>query len=146
LTVLLRRVNRIPRSTQDGGLGVERSAYAIMCELAHDGPQRLGSIAAAIGLDLSTITSQVRGLERLVWRSARRPRPIGAAILSLTSVGRDVLERTSKHRRDRLDKALADWPDRDLAVLAHLLTDLNVSLNRLDGPLLIAGGVPELVV
>jgi DNA-binding MarR family transcriptional regulator len=131
--VLLRGANRIHLSTQDGELGLERSAYAIMCQLADDGPQLLGSLAAPFGLDPSTITSQSAAWRRPGWRSAKDPTDRRAAILSVTSAGRDDLERTRSHRRDSLDKALADWPERDLADLARLLGNLDVSLDRLDG-------------
>lgn len=148
LTVLLRRANRIHLSTQDGEEALERSAYAIMCQLADEGPQRLGSIAAAFGLDPSTVTGQVRRLERtgLAVRE-KDPTDRRASILSLTNAGRRVLGRTRSHRRERLDKALGDWSDRDLADLARLLSHLNVSLDRLDGQLLIAvAAVLELAV
>ncbi len=38
LTVLLRRVQRIHLSTASGEVHLERSAYAIMCQLADEGP------------------------------------------------------------------------------------------------------------
>ena len=63
ITVLLRRVQRIHLSTTSGDVNLERSAYGIMCKLADEGPQRLGALAVAFGLDPSTITRQVQALE-----------------------------------------------------------------------------------
>ena len=44
---LLRRTNAIHVQTSSGEIELERSAYAILCLIADDGPQRLGSIASA---------------------------------------------------------------------------------------------------
>lgn len=132
MTVLLRRVQRIHLVTSAGDLDLDRSAYGIMCRLADEGPQRLGSLAAAFGLDPSTITRQVQALEKagLAERSAdatdRR-----ASILDLTEEGRRVLRRTRQHRRDRLDELLAGWSDADRAELGRLLEKFNTSMEAL---------------
>jgi DNA-binding MarR family transcriptional regulator len=132
LTVLLRRVQRIHISTSAGDIDLDRSAYGLMCRLADEGPQRLGALATAFGLDPSTITRQVQALEksglaaRSVDREDRR-----ASILDLTEEGRTVLERTRSYRRSRLEQALADWPDEDREQLGRLLEQLNVSIARL---------------
>ena len=47
LTFLLRRGHRVHLSTRRGDVALERSAYGILCQLADDGPQRLGALAAA---------------------------------------------------------------------------------------------------
>ena len=65
LTVLLRRVQRIHMVTGSGDVHLERSSYGILCQLADEGPQRLGALATAFGLDPSTITRQVQALESL---------------------------------------------------------------------------------
>ena len=62
LTVLLRRVQRIHMVTGSGDVHLERSSYGILCQLADEGPQRLGSLATAFGLDPSTITRLVQAL------------------------------------------------------------------------------------
>ena len=141
LTVLLRRAHPVHLSTQHGDVALERSAYGIMCKLADEGPQRLGLLASAFGLDPSTISRQVQDLERagLAFRQ-KDPNDGRASILDLTPHGRDVLEPTRNHRRARLRKALADWPESDFTVMARLLRQLNASMDRLDGHLLIALG------
>src|SRR3954469_4549470 len=107
MTVLLRRVQRIHLSTTVGEVNLERSAYGIMCKLADEGPQRLGALANAFGLDPSTITRQVQALEeiglasRTTAPSARRP-----SILDLTENGREVLDEPRGPRRARLQQAL----------------------------------------
>ena len=116
-----------------------------MTSRSNEGPQRLGLLAVAFGLDPSTITRQVQDLERagLAFRlkdaSDRR-----VCILDLTPVGRELLEQTRDHRRARLGKALAGWPEADLSDMARLLRQLNLSMNRLEGQvLLVLGGLLE---
>jgi len=132
MTVLLRRVQRIHLSTSDGEMNLERSAYGIMCKLADEGPQRLGALATTFGLDPSTITRQVQALEEVGLASRRTdPSDRRASILDLSPTGREVLDQTRSHRRQRLQQALSDWPDADLKDFARLLAEFNVSLDKL---------------
>lgn len=132
MTVLLRRVQRIHLSTSAGDLDLDRSAYGIMCRLADEGPQRLGALATAFGLDPSTITRQVQALDRaaLTCRS-RDTADRRASILDLTDEGREVLARTRRHRRSRLDQLLADWPTEERQTLGRLLEKFNGSMETL---------------
>lgn len=133
LTMLLRRSVRIHMITQHGDLDVERSAYAILSKLADEGPQRLGVLATAFGLDPSTITRQVQDLERSGLAVREKTSSDGRVfVLRLTSQGRDVLRQTRKHRRARLQQALMNWPEGDLHRFGRLLEDFNASLDRLD--------------
>ncbi|MGZ4443714.1 MAG: MarR family winged helix-turn-helix transcriptional regulator [Nocardioidaceae bacterium] len=132
VTVLLRRVQRIHISTAHGEMDLERSAYGIMCKIADDGPQRLGSFAAAFGLDPSTITRQVQALEKA--GLAERTTDIAdrrASILDLTAEGHDVLARTREHRRQKMHDAIADWSDKDREDFARLMEKFNLSLDKL---------------
>ena len=140
MTVLLRRVQRIHLSTTSGEVNLERSAYGIMAKLADEGPQRLGALAAAFGLDPSTITRQVQALEELGLAERRTdPTDRRASILDLSPNGRDVLERTRAQRRARLQQALSDWPEADLVDFGRLLKEFNASLDQL----LEADGTPS---
>lgn len=132
MTVLLRRVQRIHLSTTAGEVNLERSAYGIMAKLADEGPQRLGALATAFGLDPSTITRQVQALEELGLAERRTdPTDRRASILDLSTSGREVLEQTRAHRRARLQKALSDWPEADLVDFGRLLKEFNASLDQL---------------
>ena len=93
MTVLLRRVQSIHLSTSAGDMHLERSAYGILCQLADEGPQRLGALATAFGLDPSTITRQVKALED-AGLAARETDPSDrrASILDLTAEGREALD------------------------------------------------------
>ena len=132
MTVLLRRVQRIHLSTSDADINLERSAYGIMAKLADEGPQRLGNLASAFGLDPSTITRQVQTLEE-EGLAARHTDPTDrrAAILDLTGEGRRVLDRTREHRRGRLEQAIGDWPTSERVEFARLLEKFNSSVERM---------------
>jgi DNA-binding MarR family transcriptional regulator len=133
MTMLLRRVQRIHISTASGGeMDLDRSAYGILCRLADEGPQRLGLLASAFGLDPSTITRQVQALEKagLVVRHAD-PDDRRASILDLTEEGKVTLAHTRAYRRERLEEVLDDWPDHDREELARLLTKVNDSITSL---------------
>ncbi len=132
MTVLLRRVQRIHLSTTAGEVNLERSAYGIMAKLADEGPQRLGALATAFGLDPSTITRQVQALEELGLAERRTdPTDRRASILDLSPNGREVLEQTRAHRRAKLQQALSNWPEADLVDFGRLLKEFNASLDQL---------------
>jgi DNA-binding MarR family transcriptional regulator len=131
MTVLLRRVQRIHLSTSAGEMYLERSAYGILCQLADEGPQRLGALATAFGLDPSTITRQVKALEDagLATRETD-PSDRRASILDLTREGRSALEATRTYRRGRLFEAMADWTDDERAEFGRLLEQFNHAVDR----------------
>jgi DNA-binding MarR family transcriptional regulator len=114
---------------------LERSAYGIMCKLADDGPQRLGALATAFGLDPSTITRQVQALEE-TGLAAREKDPMDrrASILDLTDAGRAILEQTRSHRRARFDQAMSGWDVADRREFGRLLEKFNQSVDAILEP------------
>lgn len=133
LTILLRRVQSIHLSTASGDVDLDRSAYGIMCRLADEGPQRLGSLAQAFGLDPSTITRQVQALEGA--GLAKRATDLAdrrASILDLSDEGREVLGRTRQHRRARFEAALSDWSADEKQEFGRLLEKFNLSVEQLN--------------
>jgi DNA-binding MarR family transcriptional regulator len=132
LTILLRRVQSIHLSTASGELDLDRSAYGIMCRLADEGPQRLGSLAQAFGLDPSTITRQVQALEQAgLAQRATDSADRRASILDLSTEGREVLSRTREHRRARFEAALSDWSAKERQEFGRLLEKFNCSVESL---------------
>jgi DNA-binding MarR family transcriptional regulator len=132
LTILVRRVQRIHFSTDEGDVEMDRSAYGIMCRLLDGGPQRLGSVAQAFGLDPSTITRQVQSLEQRAWVERRAdPTDRRASLLDLTSEGREVITSTRNRRRKWMREALSDWDDTDLREFGRLLEQFNASIDAL---------------
>ena len=132
LTILLRRTQRIHFRTTAGEVDLDRAAYGILCRLADEGPQRVGSLAHAFGLDPSTITRQVQALElaAMVMRTTD-PTDRRASIMDLTPEGQTVLAEARARRRARLQEALSDWPEADVAQLGRLLERFNLSIDKL---------------
>jgi DNA-binding MarR family transcriptional regulator len=132
LTILLRRTQRIHFRTTAGEVDLDRSAYGILCRLADEGPQRVGSLAQAFGLDPSTITRQVQALESaaMVMRQSD-PTDRRASIVDLTPEGAEALAESRERRRARLQEALADWSQDDLAAFGRLLERFNLSIDDL---------------
>jgi DNA-binding MarR family transcriptional regulator len=131
LTILLRRVQRIHFTTSGGEVEMDRSAYGILCRLVDEGPQRLGSLAQAFGLDPSTITRQVQSLEHTGWVARHAdPSDRRAALLDVTDEGRDVLVATRDRRREWLRFALRDWTPQELDEFGRLVEKFNRSIDR----------------
>jgi DNA-binding MarR family transcriptional regulator len=131
LTILLRRVQRIHFTTSGGEVEMDRSAYGILCRLVDEGPQRLGTLAQAFGLDPSTITRQVQSLEHTGWVARHAdPSDRRAALLDTTDEGREVLLATRDRRREWLRFALRDWTPQELDEFGRLVEKFNRSIER----------------
>lgn len=132
LTILLRRVQRIHITTSAGEIELDRSAYGILCRLVDEGPQRLGSLAQAFGLDPSTITRQVQALEHEGFVERRHdPTDRRASLLDLSDQGREVLSATRNRRREWLQAALGDWDAHDHEEFGRLLEKFNLSIDKI---------------
>ena len=132
LTAFLRRSYRVHLPPRNGDVALDRAAYGTMCRLADDGPQHLAALARAFGLDPSTVTRQVRSLEKdgLAVRN-KDPSDRRVVVLDLTPRGRDVLEQVRRERQERLQKMLAHWSRADLEDLGRLMAEFNASMSRL---------------
>jgi DNA-binding MarR family transcriptional regulator len=129
LTVLVRRAQKVHLHAEGGPQPLDRAAYSILGRLHDDGPQRLGTLAGAFGVDPSTITRQVQSLEQhhLVAR-VRDPADRRACLLQLTDAGRGALQRTRDLRRGVMRDLLAQWSEDDRAAFAVLLERFNADL------------------
>ena len=104
---------------------IERAGIALLGRLTECGDARLSDLAAQLGLDVSTVSRQVRQLVDLDLLE-RSPDPADgrAARLRVTDRGERVVEDVRAARRDLLGRALADWPTDDRTTLTRLLTRL----------------------
>jgi DNA-binding MarR family transcriptional regulator len=133
LTMLFRRAQRVHILGSRADIDLDRSAYAILCRLDDEGPQRLGALATAFGLDPSTITRQVQSLERagLAERTTdQHDRRV--SLLSLSEAGLHAVQTTRQHRRSQLNDILSDWPQEDVDHFATLLEHFNESLDKIN--------------
>ncbi len=132
LTRLLRRAQRVHIMGSHSEIELDRSAYAILCRLDDEGPQRLGELATVFGLDPSTITRQVQALERAgLARRSTNPRDRRVSMLSLTETGTEAVLRTRQQQRESYREMLVSWSEDDLEVFAGLLEQYNASVNKL---------------
>jgi DNA-binding MarR family transcriptional regulator len=119
------------RQVSETGVNVERAGVVALATLADRGPLRLSELAAALQVDISTASRQVRKLEDagLVDRTPdqldRR-----ASLLGLTEHGRASQGRLRAHWHRRMAHALDDFTPAEQAALAELVERLAAGLQR----------------
>jgi DNA-binding MarR family transcriptional regulator len=114
--------------------GVDRAGYLLLRTLERIGPASINTIAAAVGLDGSTVTRQVAAMKEqgLVERQTN-PGDRRSCIISPTTDGRSVMRQMRRQRRSNLDQVTSDWSDDDRTTLGRLLAKLNDSIARATG-------------
>ena len=122
LTEVARAILRMPVPAHVLGEGerVDRSQYWALVRLGEaPSPLRLSDLAAALELDLSTVSRQVRQLvdTGLVTREAD-PVDGRACLVALSDKGHAVLDAVRSARSDVLRRSMADWSDSERAALA----------------------------
>ena len=128
LNTLVRRTQG-PRAQEQlsarAGLSLERAAYPLLRRIGEGETVRASDVAAALSVDVSTVSRQVKELE-LDGLVARRPDPTDgrASILVLTAAGHQALERLRGARREVLAEVVAGWPEEDRSTLADLICRL----------------------
>lgn len=115
-------------------VALERAAYGVLRKVADEGSLRLTELANLLGLDLSTVSRHVKGLESsgLLVRT-EDPADRRAACVTLSDQGAEVVERVRDARHRFFSELLADWPSRDRNRLAPLLERLALELRTLGG-------------
>ena len=111
------------------GERIEVAGTAVLSRLELLGPSRLTDLAAALGLDPSSVSRQVAAVERSGWVT-REPDPDDrrASRLLLTDAGADLVRRLRTHRAAILARLTPGWTDADLDRLADLLHRLNLDV------------------
>jgi DNA-binding MarR family transcriptional regulator len=114
--------------------GVDRAGYLLLRTLERIGPASINTIAAAVGLDGSTVTRQVAAMKDLgLVERQTNPGDRRSCIISPTSDGRSVMRQMRRQRRSNLDDVTSDWTDDDRNTLGRLLAKLNDSIARATG-------------
>ncbi len=113
------------RLAQRAGLTLDPSHYAILSRLGDSAPQRVSDLAAALGVDQSTLSRQLKQLGRrsLIMRESD-PSDGRAVAVTLTGAGRDAVERMRAAQRHAMEELLSDWSATDRRRLAVLLDRL----------------------
>ncbi|MEU3498854.1 MarR family transcriptional regulator [Kitasatospora cineracea] len=108
---------------------LDRASFLLLEQLAATGPAKVKTLAAALGVDSSTVTRQAAPLlrERLV---TRLPYPADrrAVQLALTLLGAGRLAQVRRRRRELIGELTAGWTARERAVFCALLARFNDGL------------------
>jgi DNA-binding MarR family transcriptional regulator len=115
--------------------GLDKASVPLLAALEeHDGA-RPSDVAAAVELDLSTVSRQLRQLQRLGLVTRRPDGEDGRACrISLTAQGLSSLAMVRASRAAMLDEVFSGWPDADRRELHRLLDALMAGLAALPGP------------
>ena len=110
------------RMARAAGLPVTLAGSSMLGVIERHGPLVVTDLAGRLGLDQSTVSRQVRGLEdlQLVERTAD-PADGRSSLLSIAPEGARLLARLREVARNDFDAALDDWSDTDRQALADLL-------------------------
>jgi DNA-binding MarR family transcriptional regulator len=125
---------------------IDASGAAVLARLAELGAVRLSTLAAALCLDVSTVSRQVPVLERQGWVARERdPEDQRAQLLQLTAAGKAALDEVRRSRAEVLRRLLPDWTDAELDAFASQLHRFNndVTNNRQAIVLAAAGSDPR---
>jgi DNA-binding MarR family transcriptional regulator len=115
---------------------LERSAYLLLSRIEAEGPMSIGQLSEAFGLDASTINRQTAAMLR-AGLVGRIPDPDGglARKLRITEAGLARLHADRDWAVNGVGRVLADWDPADVATLAHLLVQYNITIERRQGRL-----------
>jgi DNA-binding MarR family transcriptional regulator len=110
---------------------MDRASYLLLRRLDALGPQRVADLAAALGLDGSTVTRQITRLEedgRV--RRTTHPTDARATVVTATPAGIRAMADLRQHRHERVDRLLDGWSAPEREELARVLAHLNEALER----------------
>ncbi len=130
LTVLSRRLAKPVRLHGPSGWTLmDRRAFGVLWRIAEEGPLRVTALAGLLEVDLSVASRQVRALVEAGYvRREPDPDDARAALVSVTTTGREAYESTAARRSDVLREVLAGWPAEDRSRFVDLLTRFNSDL------------------
>ena len=116
------RPDRDETMVREAGISLDRALFPLLVLIERLGPIGVGDLAGRVGRDYSTVSKQVAKLESqgLVTRQAgAEDRRVTAAVV--TEKGKTMTNALDA-ARERFGRALfADWDDRDIEQLVHLL-------------------------
>ena len=135
LHALVRRLKAVPGRAGHAGIvprsgkDLDRAGYVLISQLSIGGPQRVSSLESALGLDVSTVSRELRALED-AGLVGREPDPADrrAVRLVVTVAGAATLESARAARHARLAAAMSCLSDDRRAALVGGLEDLAAAL------------------
>ncbi|MEV6210926.1 MarR family transcriptional regulator [Kitasatospora sp. NPDC051914] len=120
---------RLEQARHEATGSLDRAAYLLLDELRRHGPASVKTLAAALGVDSSTVTRQAAPLVEadLVGR-VPYPADRRAVHLSLTPLGGRRLAEVQAGREELMRRLTADWPADEQRAFLVLLARFNDSL------------------
>ncbi len=110
---------------------VDPSTFPLAKQLMCHEAMRLSDLAAAVELDASTVSRQVKQLEyRGIVERTPDPEDGRASLIRITPEGRQVMHDGIRRRFERIKSVLEPWDEHDRAQLQTLLTRLAADLRR----------------
>ncbi|CAH2600313.1 putative Uncharacterized HTH-type transcriptional regulator YxaD [Rhodovastum atsumiense] len=108
---------------------LERAHYLLLNLVGSEGPQTIGTLAARLALDGSTVTRQVAQMERdgLVEKHLH-PDDARSFVVSATPRGSAAAAAMRAARRENTGRLLQGWSTAEMAGLATALAHLNASV------------------
>lgn len=109
---------------------LDRASYLIARTLASVGATSIGNLAAALGLDGTTVTRQVATMEA-AGLVARKTAPDDGRVrlIELTARGGVKMREVQRAREERIAGLLAAWSAADRRTFAELLAKFNDALS-----------------
>ncbi len=130
MSVLSRRMLRVPWVEREDGVRLDRWTYALLVRMAEEGPMRVREVARRFGLDKSTASRLLRRLEEQGLVGSVPDEEDGcSALLRITPGGRALLGRTREERLRFLGRLFGSWEEEERHQLAQLLARLNGDLD-----------------
>jgi DNA-binding MarR family transcriptional regulator len=116
---------------------IDLSVWPVLKTLVHNGPMRLSTLAAELGLDASTVSRHVRQLEgRGLLQRTDDPDDGRASRVAVSEHGSACLEEGAQARRAVIAAVLDQWDDQDRdqlrVLLARFYNDLNAPQHSLE--------------
>lgn len=120
------------------GLALARPARIALIHLNEAGPLQVSDLAAAAGVDVSTMSRTLRHLGASGFISREQGEDLRAVRISITHEGEQAVSQLLAAGQDILREVLAGWSDADRDELARLLMrfadDFSTYLRRVSVP------------
>jgi DNA-binding MarR family transcriptional regulator len=126
LRQLVRRVSQL-YDAEVGQAGLKTTQYSLLSSVLHHGPIRPGDLAAAMTMDASTLTRNLKPLIAAGWLEVAPGDDGRSRSVSITAAGRDKRAEAQRHwkaAQDRLNQLLGMETVRSL----HALVDASLDL------------------
>jgi DNA-binding MarR family transcriptional regulator len=121
LMSLMMALGRRMRQRQPGD-EIDYSAFPLLKLLSHQGPMRLSTLAAVLGLDASTVSRHARQLEdRGLLERTLDPDDRRASRVAVSEQGNACLAKGFDTRKQLMTHALDGWTDEERDTLRELL-------------------------